>query len=97
MQTMQKTLVKIDNDTVHISGYDDSFYRFVDADGNELAGGLWGAVYVGRGYDDEKNEYHMVWSIVDAETDDESKACNWEYPDQVTLDGKNVTDKVDVF
>ncbi len=97
MQTMQKTLVKIDNGTVHISGYDDSFYRFVDEQGNELAGGLWGAVYVGRGYDEEGNEYRLVWEIANPETDDESNACNWDAPAQVTLDGKDVTNKVDVI
>lgn len=44
-------------------------------------------VYVATAVDEEY-EYRVVWEIINEETDDESEACDWDNPIDITRLGK---------
>ena len=39
--------------------------------------------YRAHAVDADNNEYYIIWDIVDAESDDESNACEWENPSDI--------------
>ena len=84
----------------YIEGYDGSFLRFTDEDGNELATGIWGAYYEASAEDEDGNRYCVCWEITNREAFDEGDedCCDWDCPTIVfDSDGRNVTDLVEVF
>lgn len=84
----------------YIGGYDGSFLRFTDEEGNELVGGIWGVYYEALAEDESGNRYYVCWDITKREAFDEGDedCCDWDYPAIVfDSDGRNVTDHVEVF
>lgn len=81
-----------------LKGYDGAFLRFVSEDGEELSTGIWDYWYQATAQDKAGEEYRVVWALrnsYDMDCGDETKACDWDYPDQITDEqGRNVTDKV---
>lgn len=39
--------------------------------------------YRAHAVDADNNEYYIIWDIVDAESDDESNACDWKKPSDI--------------
>lgn len=39
-----------------------------------------GSQYQAHAVDVDNNEYIIVWEVTNAETEDESEACNWDEP-----------------
>ena len=86
----------------YIKGYDGAFMRFVDEEGDELVGGIWNYWYEGSAEDDDGNKYRVVWDVKESwlenEDEDESRACYWDCPEQITDEqGRNVTDRVELI
>ena len=91
----QKTIITAND--AYIAGYDSAFLRSLDADGCECVGGIWDYWYQAHAKDNEGNDYFVYWEITHPDywdDGDESLLCDWDAPDMIVRDGKNVIDDV---
>ena len=91
----QKTIITAND--AYLAGYDGTFLRYLDANGRECAGGINNYWYQANAIDDEGNDYIVYWEITHPEywdDGDEGLLCDWDAPDMIVRDGKNVIDDV---
>ena len=71
-------MTKSNNNTVTINSktYTLTQDAYIDSDGSR-------DYYTAHAVDADNNEYYIIWDIVDAESDDESNACDWENPSDI--------------
>lgn len=80
--------ITVNNDTVHINGYEGAFYRYTTEDGKPSACGIWDIWYSGIGTDENGKTYTIVWAVSDMESynNGDEDCCDWFSPNEVIDD-----------